>query len=59
MAISDLTVVIFASQSVGQEPTIVAGLTEGLQVRSGHRNLSQFHLWFIHWTSSILHQLIS
>jgi len=51
VAISDLNVVIFNSQSAGQEPTVFAsqplGLTEGLQVGSGdsgHENLDQFHL---------------
>jgi len=37
VAISDLNVVIFASQP--------AGLTEGLLVGSGHENLDRFHRW--------------
>ena len=44
-----LNVVIFVSQLAGQQPTIfagqLAGLTEGLPVGSGHKNLDRFHLW--------------
>jgi len=52
---SDLNVEIFAGQSASQELTIfasqlgyfdsqLAGLTEGLPVRSVHENLIWFHL---------------
>jgi len=56
VAMSDLSVAIFAGQTAGQEPFIFAcqpagqpaGLiTDRLPVGSSHKNFDRFHLWAV------------